>query len=79
MLKAHVIENHVNEFNMNWGIRDKEETFFEQGHRIGLRDNRCYAGLTNFIKHTESTMKESCNAMHPLVQQQQLRVFQQTK
>jgi len=78
-LKAHVVEKHVNEFNMKWGVGDKEESFVEQGHQIGLRDNRRYAGLTNFIKRTESTMKERCNATHPLVLQQQQRVVQQTK
>ena len=79
MLKAHVVEKHVNEFIMKWGVGDKEESFIEQGHQIGLRDNRRYAGLTNFIKRTESTMKERCNATHPLVQQQQVRITQQTK
>ncbi len=78
-LKAHVVEKHVNDFNMKWGLGDKEESFVEQGHQIGLRDNRRYAGLTNFIKRTESTMKERCNATHPLVQQQQMFVLQQTK
>jgi hypothetical protein len=78
-LKAHVVEKHVNEFNMKWGVGDKEESFVEQGHQIGLRDNRHYAGLKNFIKRTESTMKERCNATHPLVLQQQQGVVQQTK
>jgi hypothetical protein len=69
----------VNEFNMKWGVGDKEESFVEQGHQIGLRDNRHYAGFTNFIQRTESTMKERCNATHPLVLQQQQWVVQQMK
>jgi hypothetical protein len=52
-----VIEKYANEFNMKWSIGDKEESFIEQGHQIGLRDSRHYAGLTNFVKHTKFAMK----------------------
>ncbi len=33
-LKAHVVEKHVKEFNMKWGIGDKEESFVEQGLQV---------------------------------------------
>ena len=69
-LKAHVMEKHVSELNDKWGIGEKEESFIEQGHQIGVRDNRRYAGLTNFVKKTEATLKQRCNASHPLVVQQ---------
>ena len=74
-LKAHVMEKHVSEFNDKWGIGEKEESFIEQGHQIGVRDNRRYAGLTNFVKKTEATLKQRCNASHPLVVQQQQKVI----
>jgi len=38
-LKAHIMEKHVCPFNNKWGIGDKEESFIEQGHQVGIKDN----------------------------------------
>jgi hypothetical protein len=56
-LKGHIMEKHVCEFNDKYGIGDKEESFIEQGHQVGMKDYRQYHGLTNFEKKTVSTMK----------------------
>ncbi len=61
------MEKHVCAFNDKWGIGDKEESFIEQGHQVGIKDNHCYAGLTNFEKKTASTLKTRVAALHPLV------------
>jgi hypothetical protein len=45
------MEKHVN------GIGEKEESYVEQGHQVGIKDDRRHYGLPNFVKHTESTMK----------------------
>jgi hypothetical protein len=66
-LKAHIMEKHVCLFNNKWGIGDKEESFIEQGHQVGIKDNRRIAGLTNFEKKTASTLKTRAAASHPLV------------
>jgi len=39
-LKAHVMEQHVVPCNNKYGLGDKEESFIEMGHQIGLRENR---------------------------------------
>jgi hypothetical protein len=49
-LKAHVMEKHVVPFNDKYGLGDKEESFIELGHQIGIKDNRRYQGMTNFQK-----------------------------
>jgi hypothetical protein len=61
------MEKHVCPFKNKWGIGDKEESFIEQGHQVGMKDNRRYAGLTNFEKKTASTLKTRAAASHPLV------------
>ncbi len=78
-LKAHAMEKHLCEFNDRWGIGDKEESFIEQGHQTGIQENRRYAGHTNFVKKTESSLRQPCNASHPLVVQQQQKVSILTK
>ncbi len=78
-LKVHVMEKHVSEFNDKWGIGEKEESFIELGHQTGVRNNRRYAGLTNFVKKMEATLKQRCNASHPLIVQQQQKVKVLTK
>jgi len=67
ILKAHVMEKHVCPSNNKWGIGDKEESFIEQGHQVGIKDNQRYAGLTTFEKKTASTLKTRAAASHPLV------------
>jgi len=44
------MEKHVCEFNDKVGLGDKEESFIEQGHQVGMKDNRRYHGLTCFEK-----------------------------
>jgi len=66
-LKAHIMEKHLCWFNNKWGMGDKEESFIEQGHQVGIKDNRRYAGLTNFEKKTASTLKTRAAASHLLV------------
>jgi hypothetical protein len=78
-LKAHVMEQHVCKFNDKFGVGDKEESFIEQGHQIGAKENHRYARLTNFTKKTESTLNARMQASHPLVREQQLKVLQATK
>ncbi len=78
-LKAHVLEKHTCDFHDEWGVGDKEESFIEQGHQIGLKDDRRYCGLKNFKKRTESTLKVRSIATHPLVMEQRSKVLQQTK
>ena len=55
-LKAHVMEQHVIVYNNRYGLGDKEETFIEQGHQVGLKENRRYQGLTNFHKKNGSLL-----------------------
>ena len=38
-LKAHVMEQHCVPFNNTIGLGDKEESFIEAGHQIGLKEN----------------------------------------
>jgi hypothetical protein len=66
-LNAHIMEKHVCGFNKKWGVGDKEESFIEQGHQVGIKDNCRYARLTNFEKKTASTLKTRAAATHPLV------------
>jgi len=43
------MEKHVCDFNDSYGVGDKEELFVEQGHKVGIKDDRRYHGLTNFV------------------------------
>lgn len=74
-----MLEKHTCDFHDEWGVGDKEESFIEQGHQIGLKDDRRYCGLKNFKKRTESTLKVRSIATHPLVMEQRSKVLQQTK
>ncbi len=56
-LKAHVMKVHVCDFHDKYGASDKEESFIEQGHQIGIKESRCDSGLKNFVKRTESALK----------------------
>jgi hypothetical protein len=78
-LKAHVMEQHACHFNDLFGTGDKEESFIEQGHQIGAKDNHRYGRLTNFVKKTESTLSARLQSRHPLVQQQRLKVLHGAK
>jgi hypothetical protein len=44
------MEQHACSFNDKNGVGDKEESFVEQGHQIGAKENSQYARLTNFKK-----------------------------
>ncbi len=50
------MEQHVIVYNNRYGLGDKEETFIEQGHQVGLKENRRYQGLTNFHKKNGSLL-----------------------
>jgi len=74
-LKGHVMEKHACNFNDACGLGDKEESFVEQGHQVGIKDDRRYYGLTNFVKRSESTMKSRHVSSHPLVKENQDKVL----
>ncbi len=74
-LKGHIMEQHVCDFNDAYGVRDKEESFIEQGHQVGVQDDRRYHGLTNFEKKTTSTLKARAITSHPLVKEMQSNVL----
>jgi hypothetical protein len=78
-LKAHVMEQHVVPFNNKYGLGDKEESFIESGHQIGIKENRRYQGMTNFQKITEASLKARTILTHPLIMQQNQKVLQRTK
>jgi NACalpha-BTF3-like transcription factor len=78
-LKAHVMEQHIVACNNNYGIGDKEESFIEQGHQIGIKENRRYQGMSNFQKKMEASLKARTIATHPLIIEQNQKVLQQTK
>jgi hypothetical protein len=56
-LKAHIMEQHIVPFNNKYGLGDKEESFIESGHQIGIKENRRYQGMTNFEKKMEASLK----------------------
>jgi hypothetical protein len=78
-LKGHVMENHACDFNDACGIGDKEESFIEQGHQVGLKDDRRYHGLKNFEKKTASTLKARAFTSHPLVKDTQSTVLRSSQ
>jgi len=78
-LKGHIMEKHVCDFNDNCGVGDKEESFVEQGHQVGLKDDRRYYGLTNFVKRTEATLKARSIASHPMVLENQKNVLDNSR
>ncbi len=65
-------ETHV--CNDAYGIGDKEDSFIEQGHPVGIKDDRRCYGLTNFVKETQSAMKAQSVSSHPLVKENQVKV-----
>lgn len=73
------MEQHVVVYNNQYGLGDKEESFVEQGHQVGLKENRRYQGLTNFHKKTEASFKARMIATHPLIVEQNNKVLEQTK
>ena len=73
------MEKHVCNYNDAYGDGDKEESFVELGHQVGIKDDRRYYGLTNFVKKTESTMKARSNSSHPVVKENQSKVLASSK
>jgi len=63
-LKVHVMEAHAFDFHDKWHVGDKEESFIEQGHQIGIKDNHHHHGLKDFKKKNESAIrgKINCNS-----------------
>jgi hypothetical protein len=45
------MEHHVCIFSDNHGVGDKEESFVEQGHQLGAKENSQYARLANFQRN----------------------------
>jgi flagellar biosynthesis chaperone FliJ len=78
-LKAHVIEQHIVPCNNKYRVGDKEESFIELGHQVGLRENHRYQGLKTFRKKTDASLKVRSFDMHPLVKEQAQKVLQSTK
>jgi hypothetical protein len=79
-LKGHVMEKHACDFNDSCGgLGDKEESFVEQGHQVGMKDDRRYMRLTNFVKRSDSTMRSRAVSSHPLVKERQEKVAASTK
>jgi hypothetical protein len=60
-----VIKQHVVPYNNKYGVGDKDESFIEQGHQIGMKDNWQYHGVTNFQKKMEASLKARTIATHP--------------
>ena len=73
------MEYHVCSFNEKYGIGDKEESFVEQGHQVGAKENLRYARLTNFEKKSASIINARLQASHPLVTKQRIEVLQAAK
>jgi hypothetical protein len=48
------MECHMCDFNDKFRTGDEEESFIEQGHQVGAKENSRYACLTNLVKRTES-------------------------
>jgi hypothetical protein len=67
------MEKHVCKFNRKDGIGDKEESFIEQDHQVGIKDDRRYHRLTSFEKKTESTLKSWAITSCPLERKGRLR------
>jgi hypothetical protein len=78
-LKAHIMEIHVCNLNEKWGIGEKEESFIEKGHQVGIKKDHRYAGLTNFQKKTASNLKTRANLTHPLVVACKNKVIEHSK
>jgi hypothetical protein len=78
-LKAHVMEQCIVPCNNKYGVGDKEESFIEMGHQIGLRENRRYQGMKKFQKKTEASLKVRTFDTHPLIALQSQKVLQSTK
>jgi hypothetical protein len=56
-LKGHVMEKHACNFNDSCGLGDKEKSFVEQGHQVGMKDDKRYLGLTSYVKNSDATLK----------------------
>jgi hypothetical protein len=52
---------HIVAYNNNYGIGDKEESFIEQGHQRGIKENPRFQGRTNFQKKKEASLKSTNN------------------
>jgi hypothetical protein len=76
---AHLNKSHlasIENFNDTYSVGDKEESFVEQEYQVGIKNDRRYYGLANFMKHTESTMKAQSMSLHPLVKQHHIKVLE---
>jgi hypothetical protein len=78
-LKGHIMEKHACDFNDSCGLGDKDKSFVEQGHQVGMKDDRRYHRLTNFVKQSDSTMKAQSVSSHPAVKEQKEKVVASSK
>jgi hypothetical protein len=69
------MEVHACDFYDKHGVGDKEESFIEQGHQIGITVHRRYCGIKNIKKKMESTLKARSISSHPLVKQHSSEVL----
>jgi hypothetical protein len=74
-----VIEQNIAPCNNKYRVGDKEDSFIELGHQVGLRENHRYQGLKNFRKKTEASLKVRSFDTHPLVKEQAQKILQSTK
>jgi hypothetical protein len=45
------MELHTCDFNDKFGVGDKEDSFIEQVHQTGIKDDHHYCGLKNLKKN----------------------------
>jgi hypothetical protein len=74
-LKAHIMDQHIVPFNNKYGLGDKEESFIESGHQIGIKKNCRYQCMTNFEKKMEASLKVQTILVLPLVIEQNQKVL----
>jgi hypothetical protein len=70
------MQQHIVAYNNNYGLCNNKESFIEQGHQIGIKENHRYQGMTNFSKENGASLKVQTIATHPLIIEQSQKVLQ---
>ncbi len=78
-LSTHVMEKYVCEMNSKYGVGDKEESFTEQWHQDGIKDDGRYHEFRNFEKKAASKRMVRAITSHPLVKETQLEILSQSQ
>jgi hypothetical protein len=60
------MEQHIVVYNNKYGLGDKEESFIEQGHQIGMKENQHYHWVTNFQNTNGSILESKNNCYTPI-------------